>query len=35
MLVGDQIGVPAKLVVIRHAEKLELPILPAESTPPA
>src|SRR5437773_3852733 len=35
ILVGDQIGVPAKLVVIRHAEKLELPILPAESTPPA
>ncbi len=35
ILVGDQIGVPAKLVVIRHAEKLVLPILPAESTPPA
>src|SRR6266704_3497128 len=31
ILVGDQIGVPAKLVVIRHAEKLELSILPAES----
>src|SRR6266581_1587065 len=35
MLVGDQIGVPAKLVVIRHAEKLVLPILPAESPPHA
>src|SRR5436309_1921144 len=35
ILVGDQICVPAKLVVIRHAEKLVLPILPAESTPPA
>src|SRR2546426_3949524 len=35
MLVGDQIGVPAKLVVIRHTEKLELSILPAESPPHA
>jgi S1-C subfamily serine protease len=31
MLVGEQIGVPAKLVVIRQTEKLELSVLPAES----
>ncbi len=31
MLVGEQIGIPAKLLVIRHTEKLELSILPAES----
>ena len=31
MLVNEQIGVPAKLVVIRHTEKLELSVLPAES----
>jgi S1-C subfamily serine protease len=31
MLVGEQIGVPAKLIVIRHTEKLELSVLPAES----
>src|SRR6184192_841013 len=31
ILVGEQIGVPAKLMVIRHTEKLELSILPAES----
>lgn len=31
MLVGEQIGVPAKLLIIRHTEKLELSILPAES----
>lgn len=31
MLVGEQIGVPAKLTLIRHTEKLELSILPAES----
>jgi S1-C subfamily serine protease len=31
MLVGEQIGVPAKLHIIRHTEKLELSILPAES----
>jgi len=31
MLVSEQIGVPAKLVAIRHTEKLELSILPAES----
>ena len=31
MLVSEQIGVVAKLVVIRHTEKLELSILPAES----
>src|SRR5437867_4225443 len=31
ILVGEQIGVSAKLMVIRHTEKLELSILPAES----
>ena len=31
ILVGEQIGVSATLTVIRHTEKLELPILPAES----
>jgi S1-C subfamily serine protease len=31
ILVGEQIGVPANLVVIRHTEKLELSVLPAES----
>jgi len=31
VLVGEQIGVSAKLTVVRHAEKLELSILPAES----
>jgi len=31
MLVGEQIGISAKLLVIRHTEKLELSILPAES----
>ena len=31
VLVGEQIGVSASLSVIRHTEKLELPILPAES----
>ncbi len=31
ILVGEQIGVSARLIVIRHTEKLELPILPAES----
>jgi S1-C subfamily serine protease len=31
VLVGEQIGVNGMLTVIRHAEKLELPILPAES----
>jgi S1-C subfamily serine protease len=31
MLVGEQIGVPAKLMIIRHTEKLELSVLPAES----
>src|SRR6266496_775359 len=33
MLVSEQIGVPARLLVIRHTEKLELSILPAESPP--
>jgi S1-C subfamily serine protease len=31
ILVDEQIGVSAKLTVIRHTEKLELPILPTES----
>jgi S1-C subfamily serine protease len=31
VLVGEQIGVSAKLTVVRHPEKLELSILPAES----
>src|SRR2546429_4800496 len=31
ILVGEQIGVRAKLTVIRHTEKLELTILPTES----
>jgi S1-C subfamily serine protease len=31
VLAGEQIGVTAKLLVIRHTEKLELPVLPAES----
>ena len=31
VLVGEQIGVSARLKIIRHTEKLELPILPAES----
>jgi S1-C subfamily serine protease len=31
ILVGEQVGVSAKLTVVRHAEKLELSILPAES----
>jgi len=31
VLVGEQIGVTARLTVIRHTEKLELTILPAES----
>lgn len=33
VLVGEQIGVNASLTIIRHTEKLELPILPAESRP--
>src|SRR6266480_2564200 len=31
MLVSEQIGVLAKLLIIRHTEKLELSIMPAES----
>jgi S1-C subfamily serine protease len=31
ILVGEQIGVKAKLTVIRHTEKLELTVLPVES----
>jgi len=33
ILVGEQIGVSAKVTVIRHTEKLELSILPVESRP--
>lgn len=33
VLVGEQIGVSGSVTVIRHTEKLELPILPAESRP--
>jgi len=32
VLVGEQIGVSAKVAVVRHTERLELPILPAESS---
>ena len=31
MLMGEQIGVEAKLLIIRHTEKLVLAITPAES----
>jgi S1-C subfamily serine protease len=31
ILVGEQIGVSAKVTVIRHTERMELPILPTES----
>ena len=31
VLVGEQIGTSASLTIVRHTEKLELPILPAES----
>ena len=33
ILVGEQIGVSASLTIVRHTEKLELPILPTESGP--
>src|SRR5438552_12758686 len=33
ILVGEQIGVTAKLLVIRHTEKMSLEIVPAESLP--
>jgi S1-C subfamily serine protease len=33
ILVGEQIGVSARLTVIRHTDKLELSILPTESRP--
>lgn len=33
VLVGEQIGVSATLTIIRHTEKLEISILPAESRP--
>ena len=33
ILVGEQINVRASLTIIRHTEKLEVPILPAESRP--
>ena len=35
MLMGDQIGIAGKLLIIRHTEKLGLSILPAESRQPA
>jgi S1-C subfamily serine protease len=31
VLVGEQIGVSASITIVQHTEKLELPILPAES----
>jgi S1-C subfamily serine protease len=34
MLMGEQIGVEAKVLIIRHTEKLVLSILPAESRTP-
>jgi S1-C subfamily serine protease len=34
VLVGEQINVGASLTIIRHTEKLDVPILPAESRPP-
>ena len=33
VLVGEQINVSASLTIIRHTQKLEVPILPAESRP--
>ena len=33
ILVGEQINVSASLTIIRHTEKLDVPILPAESRP--
>jgi S1-C subfamily serine protease len=33
VLVGEQINVSASLTIIRHTEKMDLPILPAESRP--
>jgi S1-C subfamily serine protease len=33
ILVGEQIGISATLTIIRHTEKLEVAILPAESRP--
>ena len=33
ILVAEQIGVRSEMTVIRHTEKLDLPILPAESPP--
>ena len=32
-LMAEQIGVESKILIIRHTEKLELPIVPAESLP--
>ena len=31
MLMGDQIGVPSEITIVRHTEKLALAITPAES----
>jgi S1-C subfamily serine protease len=33
VLVGEQINMSASLTIIRHTEKLDLPILPTESRP--
>ena len=30
-LIGERIGIESKILIIRHTEKLELPIIPAES----
>jgi S1-C subfamily serine protease len=34
MLMAEQIGVETKIVIVRHTEKLELSIFPAESRSP-
>jgi S1-C subfamily serine protease len=34
MLMGDQIGVPSEITIVRHTEKLALAITPAESPAP-
>jgi hypothetical protein len=30
---GEQIGVESRITIVRYTEKLELPIVPAESLP--
>jgi S1-C subfamily serine protease len=32
-LMAEKIGVESKITIIRHTERLELPIVPAESRP--